>query len=256
MAVGKGKKPYRWQALRTRAATATGDQRINSFGIGGEVELRTGLHVQKQPITSPVVHFGLGEAERAEVVRIIWPNGVLQAEFETAADTTVSATQRLKGSCPWLFAWNGQAISFVTDLLWRSPLGLRINAQATDDVLMTEDWVKVRGDQLAPRDGAYDLRITAELWETHFFDLTSLLVVDHPVGTEVFVDERFTLAPQRLSAIPTGPLQPFATTASFGGGTANRSSTKISVSAGWSTTISETRSKKCVSQSSAVTRRS
>ena len=49
-------------------------------------------------------------------------------------------------------------MAFVTDLLWRSPLGLRINAQATADVLMTEDWVKVRGDQLAPRDGAYDLR--------------------------------------------------------------------------------------------------
>ena len=65
--------------------------------------------------------------------------------------------------------------AFVTDFLWRSPLGLRINAQATADVLMTEDWVKIRGDQLAPRDGAYDLRITAELWETHFFDLVSLL---------------------------------------------------------------------------------
>ena len=71
-------------------------------------------------------------------------------------------------------------MGFVTDFIWRSPLGLRINAQATADVLMTEDWVKLRGDQLAPRDGAYDLRITAELWETHFFDLVSLLVVDHP----------------------------------------------------------------------------
>ena len=78
-----------------------------------------------------------------------------------------------------------------TDARWRSSptcsgarrSGLRINAQATADVLMTEDWVKVRGDQLAPRDGAYDLRITAELWETHFFDLVSLLVVDHPAGT-------------------------------------------------------------------------
>ena len=39
---------------------------------------------------------------------------------------------------------------------------LRINAQATADTLMTEDWVKLRGDQLAPRDGAYDLRITAD----------------------------------------------------------------------------------------------
>ena len=39
--------------------------------------------LQKQLITSPVVHFGLGDAAGAEVVRITWPNGVLQAEFDT-----------------------------------------------------------------------------------------------------------------------------------------------------------------------------
>ena len=154
--------------------------------------------VQKQVITSPVVHFGLGEAARAEVARITWPNGVLQAEFDTPGRPDDQGDQRLKGSCPWLFAWNGREMAFVTDLLWRSPLGLRINAQATADMLMTEDWVKVRGDQLAARDGAYDLRITAELWETHFFDLVSLLVVDHPAGTEVFVDERFAVPPPPL----------------------------------------------------------
>jgi Flp pilus assembly protein TadD len=210
-ATGKRTKAYRWQALRTRSASATGDQRINSFGIGGEVEVRTGLHVQKQPVNAPIVHFGLGDAERAEVIRITWPNGVLQSEFDTTAGRTFLATQRLKGSCPWLFAWNGREMGFVTDLIWRSPLGLRINAQATADVLMTEDWVKVRGDQLSPRDGAYDLRITAELWETHFFDLTSLLLVDHPPGTEVFVDERFAVPPPAFTVIPTGPVQPFLT---------------------------------------------
>ena len=209
-AASRGSKSYRWQVLRPRAATATGDQRINSFGIGGEVELRSGLHAQKQVITSPLVHFGLGEAAGAEVVRITWPNGALQAEFDTKADQTVAATQRLKGSCPWLFAWNGREMAFVTDVLWRSPLGLRINAQATADVLMTEDWVKLRGDQLAPRDGSYDLRITAELWETHFFDLVSLLVVDHPEGTEVFVDERFAVPPPKPEVIATGPVRPFA----------------------------------------------
>jgi tetratricopeptide (TPR) repeat protein len=209
-ATGKPTKAYRSQTFRPRAATATGDQRINSFGIGGEIEVRSGLHVQKQLITSPVVHVGLGEASGAEVVRITWPNGVLQAEFDTKANQTVKASQRLKGSCPWLFAWNGREMSFVTDLIWRSPLGLRINAQATADVLMTEDWIKVGGDQLAPRDGAYDLRITAELWETHFFDLTSLLVVDHPAGTEVFVDERFAVPAPKLQVVPTGPVQPFA----------------------------------------------
>lgn len=210
IAVSRGTKTYHWQRLRPRAATATGDQRINSFGIGGEVEVRAGLHVQKVTIASPIVHVGLGEATQAEVIRIIWPNGVLQSEFAKKADTTIAADQRLKGSCPWLFAWNGREMTFVTDLIWRSPLGLRINAQATADVAMTEDWVKVRGDQLVARDGAYDLRITADLWETHFFDLVSLLVVDHPADTEVFVDERFTVPAPPLDVAVTGPVHPFA----------------------------------------------
>jgi hypothetical protein len=85
-------------------------------------------------------------------------------------------------------------MGFVTDFLWRSPLGLRINAQDTAGVSQTEDWVKIRGDQLRPRDGVYDVRITAELWETHFFDHVSLLVVDHPADADVVVDERFSAA--------------------------------------------------------------
>jgi hypothetical protein len=202
-------KKYHWQAIRPRAVTATGDQRINSFGIGGEVEVRTGLHAQKQVIAAPVVHFGLGDASRAEVARITWPNGILQSEFDLGVDATIGASQRLKGSCPWLFAWNGREIGFVTDFIWRSPLGLRINAQATADVQMTEDWVKVRGDQLAARNGEYDLRITAELWESHFFDLVSLLVVDHPEGSEVFVDERFAVPPPRPGVTATSTVRDF-----------------------------------------------
>jgi hypothetical protein len=210
VARSQGARQYHWLAIRPRAATATGDQRINSFGIGGEIEVRTGLHTQKQVIAAPVVHFGLGEAARAEVARITWPNGVLQSEFDLGADRAIAASQRLKGSCPWLFAWNGREMGFITDFIWRSPLGLRINAQATADVLMTEDWVRVRGDQLAATDGAYDLRVTAELWETHFFDLVSLLVIDHPPGTEVFVDERFAVPAPKLAVIATDPIQPFS----------------------------------------------
>ena len=209
-ASSRGQKAYHWQAIRPRAASVTGDQRINSFGIGGEVEVRTGIHVQRKLISSPVVHVGLGEATTSEVTRLLWPNGSLQSEFNLGSDTAIEATQRLKGSCPWLFAWDGREMRFVTDVLWRSPLGLRINAQQTADVLMTEDRVKVRGDQLAPRDGAYDLRITAELWETHFFDLVSLMVVDHPEGTDVWLDERFAVPPPSTDLIVTGPLQAFA----------------------------------------------
>ena len=124
VAKNRGTKAYHYQIVRPKSATVLGDQRINSFGIGGEVEVRTGLHAQRVLITSPIVHIGLGEATRAEVARIFWPNGTIQSEFELSADTTVAASQRLKGSCPWLFAWNGREMAFVTDLIWRSPLGL------------------------------------------------------------------------------------------------------------------------------------
>ncbi|NIQ55170.1 MAG: hypothetical protein GWN71_17855, partial [Gammaproteobacteria bacterium] len=46
-----------------------------------------------------------------------------------AAGGTVRATQRLKGSCPWIFTYDGTGMRFVTDFIWRSPLGMRINAQ-------------------------------------------------------------------------------------------------------------------------------
>ncbi len=206
----RGSKAYHWQVVRPRAAQAQGDQRINSFGIGGEVEVRSGLHLQRQTITSPIVHFGLGDATLTNVVRITWPNGVLQSDFDQKADATMLADQRLKGSCPWLFAWNGHAMNFLSDLIWRSPLGLRINAQATANVVMTEDRVKVPGQAIVARNGAYDLRITAELWETHFFDLVSLLVVDHPVGTEVFIDERFAVPAPSLDVVVTSPVGHFA----------------------------------------------
>ena len=192
--LNRGSKGYHWKVVRPRAQTNAGDQRINSFGVGGEIEVRSGLMVQKQLLTGGAVHVGLGEHTAIDVARIVWPNGVAQAEFGLGVDDGMVAEQRLKGSCPWVFAWDGTAMRFVTDFLWRSPLGLRINAQDTAGVTQTEDWVKIGADQLAPRDGAYDLRITAELWETHFFDHVSLMVVDHPAETEIYVDERFSAA--------------------------------------------------------------
>ncbi|HEX8203979.1 MAG TPA: CRTAC1 family protein, partial [Isosphaeraceae bacterium] len=209
-ATGRGTRDYHWQVVRPRAARIFGDGRINAFGVGGEVGVRAGLLVQTQVIAGPVLHFGLGDRPAADVVRVVWPNGTTQAEFATRADTAVLAEQRLKGSCPFVYAFDGTAVRFVTDFLWRSPLGLRINAQDTAGVAQTEDWVKIRGDQLVPRDGHYDVRITAELWETHYFDHVALLVADHSEGTELFVDERFARQPPPLALHATGPLRPVA----------------------------------------------
>ena len=199
-AINHGTKNYHWQAIRPRAAQASGDQRINSFGIGGEMEIRAGLLLQKQLVTGPVVHFGLGEQTGADVVRIVWPNGAVRAEFETKADQTILAEQRLKGSCPFLFAYNGKEMKFVKDTVpWSSAIGLRINTLGTARVEATEEWYKIGGDELVTRDGYYDLRITAELWETYYYDQLALMTVDHPVGTDIFVDERFVIPPAKLA---------------------------------------------------------
>lgn len=189
-----GSKGYQARVLRPRASGELGDQRINSFGIGGEIESRSGLQYAKRAIRDPWVHLGLGTYEEAAMVRITWPNGSTQAEFaELGYESRIMNEQILKGSCPWIFAYNGEEMEFVTDFLWRTALGLRINAQGKANVIHSVDWVKLDGDQLKPRNGFYDVRITADLWETHFFDHVSLMAVDHPEDTEVFVDERFAL---------------------------------------------------------------
>jgi FG-GAP-like repeat/Tetratricopeptide repeat/ASPIC and UnbV len=193
-AVNHSSKNYHWQIIRPRAKQATGDQRINSFGVGGEIEIRSGLLVQMQPITGPQMHFGLGEQTGVDVARILWPNGSVRAEFALKADQEVVTEQRLKGSCPFLFAYNGKGMEFVKDAVpWGSAIGLRINNLGTASIAATEEWYKIGHDELLPRDGYYDLRITGELWETYYYDYLALMTVDHPAGTEIFTDERFVV---------------------------------------------------------------
>jgi Tfp pilus assembly protein PilF len=195
-----GSKNYHWQVIRPHAVQAVGDQRINPFGVGGEIEIRSGLLVQKQPIDGPTVHFGLGNQTTAEVVRVVWPNGTVRAEFGVNADQEVVTEQRLKASCPFLFAWNGTKMEFVKDAVpWGSAIGLRINTLGTAKIATTGEWYKIGRDQLVPHDGYYDLRISAELWEVYYFDRLALMAVDHPANTEIDVDERFSIPPPKLA---------------------------------------------------------
>lgn len=217
--VNRGTKNYHWQELRPRADfaarapisnAAQGSNRINSFGLGSSVEMRASLLYQKLPITDSTIHYGLGENSVTDAVRFVWSNGYVRADF--AKNLKIDAGQwapfRPGGSCPWLYAWNGTEMALVTDCIWRSPLGLKINAQETAGVAQTEDWIKIRGDQLQPHDGYYDLRICAELWETHIFDYLSLMAVDHPANTDIWIDERFSIPPPPLQVITTTKTRP------------------------------------------------
>ncbi len=192
-----GQASYQWLDVYPQAARGKtdGDNRINSFGINGIIELRAGSFVSTQIIHRPTVHFGLGNHSRAEVLRILWPNGTFQYEFTPAAQAKVVAIQRLKGSCPFLFAWNGSQFEFVTDFMWSTPLGMFINASDKGGFLQTTDWVKIPGPSLVAKDGVLELRVNANLWETHYFDHISLKAFDHPADAHFVIDERFFLEP-------------------------------------------------------------
>ena len=45
---GGGTATYHWKMIRPRGQATAGDQRINSFGVGGEISVRSGLTVQTQ----------------------------------------------------------------------------------------------------------------------------------------------------------------------------------------------------------------
>lgn len=179
-----------WQRVEL-AAVRQGGQRNNSFGIGATIEVRSGLAFQTRVVRRPVTHIGLGSYGETDSLRIIWPNGTPQVVIQPVRNSAIVEVQRLKGSCPFLFAWNGERFDFVTDLLWRSPVGMKINAQQVAAVLTTEDYVKVAASQLQAVDGEYRLAVTANLWEAIIIDAIALICVDHPADTEIFVDERF-----------------------------------------------------------------
>ena len=181
-----------WLQVRLEAVT-TGNNKVNIDGIGSKVEVKIDDLYQMKYTTEPTTHFGLGSAERADVLRVVWTNGMPQNVIKPEANQRIVEKQVLKGSCPFLYVYDGERYRFVTDLLWRSPLGMitSIGSVAPDQ---TADYVKIP-DIMAPKNGIYSLQITEELWETAYFDMVKLIAVDRPAGTEIFVDERYTLPP-------------------------------------------------------------
>ncbi len=177
----------------------TGSGKNNYFGIGATVEVRAGELYQMKVIKKPSTLFGLGNHEKADVVRILWTNGTPQNIFSPGSDQDLIETQELKGSCPFLYTWNGRAFEFLKDMMWRSALGMPMGimggktAYAFPDA--SEEYLKIPGEKLLEKDGQLVLQVTEELWETIYFDKLRLIAVDHPAGTDIFVDEKFAAPP-------------------------------------------------------------
>jgi tetratricopeptide (TPR) repeat protein len=176
-----------------------GSAKNNHFGIGAKVEVRAGDLYQSMIVTDPNVHFGLGNRSKADVIRITWTNGVPQNIFSPGSDQALIEAQTLKGSCPFLFAWDGSEYTFVKDVMWRSALGMPTGIMGGNTAFAfpdaSDDYIKIPGEDLKPDNGLYSIRLTSELWETMYYDQVQLLALDHPDNVDVFVPEQFSPPP-------------------------------------------------------------
>ena len=182
-----------WLQVKLEGVNA-GNNKNNINGIGAKVELKAGELYQIKYITDPITHFGLGKEKQADVLRVVWTNGVPQNVITPKSNQRILEKQVLKGSCPFLYVYDGGGYQFVTDLLWRSPLGM-VTPMGFLAPAETADYVKISGELMKPKAGVYSLQITEELWETAYFDMVKLLAIDHPAGTQIFADERYTPPP-------------------------------------------------------------
>jgi tetratricopeptide (TPR) repeat protein len=201
----------------------------NKSAIGTKVEVFAGGNRQKFEIygsngylgqNSTDIVVGLGQSKNADIVRMLWPTGVLQDEVD---ENQVAGDQRHElleidrrgSSCPTLFAWNGERYEFVADMLGAGVVGHWIGPNQRDiprpveyikipTGLVTLKSTSALGPQTSgfaeagsrnPEAGLLSFRFMEPLEEAVYLDQVRLLAVDHPANLDVYPNEYFASNP-------------------------------------------------------------
>jgi Flp pilus assembly protein TadD len=161
-----------------------------------KVEIKTGSSYQKRIYQGVPLLFGVDSYKIADAVRITWPNGTIQNEAEQPVDKAIEyqEQQRLSGSCPMIFTWDGGKFRFITDVLGVAPLGAA-SGDGSYFPVDHDEYVQIPGEALQAVNGRYEIRITEELREVSYLDQVKLIAVDHPAGVEIFTNDKFKSPP-------------------------------------------------------------
>ncbi len=167
----------------------------NTRGIGSVVELKAGNYYDKVMVTSSPVRVFTGDLAKLDVIRVTWPNAVVQNWIDVSTDKQIEVreSERLASSCPFLYAWNGRKFVYVTDVLGTSPLG-ELAPDGTylkpypEEFVRLPRWVQASGENLT-------FQLTAEMREADFFDQARLFAVDHPADEEIYANEIYASNP-------------------------------------------------------------
>jgi len=208
----------------------------NKSAIGAKVEVFSDGVRQKFEIygsngylgqNSPYLTVGLGQAKQADVVRMLWPTGVLQDEVEVTANQQKDFLEidRRGSSCPTLFVWDGKHYQLVSDILGAGVVGHWV-APGQRNIARPTEWVKIDRSMIreltshrpggAPRSSTdhvgaagaptrsaerssaksiLSFRLMEPMEEVVYLDAVKLLAVDHPANEEVYPNEYFASNP-------------------------------------------------------------
>jgi tetratricopeptide (TPR) repeat protein len=209
----------------------------NKSAIGTKVEVFSGGNRQKFEIygsngylgqNSTDIIVGLGQSKEADIVRMLWPSGVLQDEIQIAGDKKQEFLEidRRGSSCPTLFAWDGERYEFVADMLGAGVVGHWIGPQQRD-IPRPVEYVKIPTDLVKPKSApalepqtsdpnrtysadalrpppaaevrgpksVLSFRFMEPLEEAVYLDQVRLLAIDHPADLDVYPNEYFASNP-------------------------------------------------------------
>jgi tetratricopeptide (TPR) repeat protein len=213
----------------------------NKSAIGTKVEVFSGGNRQKFEIygsngylgqNSPYLTVGLGDAKEADIVRMLWPTGVLQDEIQIAGDKQQNFLEidRRGSSCPTLFVWNGERYEFVADMLGAGVVGHWIGPNQRD-IPRPVEYIKVDRSMIREKENpqvsqnqrdmghpqtdhvaadafvrppttndqrpttTLSFRFMEPLEEAVYLDQVRLLAVDHPASVDVYPNEYFASNP-------------------------------------------------------------
>jgi tetratricopeptide (TPR) repeat protein len=177
----------------------------NRSALGAKVQVFAGTLHQKWEIAGASGYLGqgpaaltagLGSRTEADIVRLLWPTGVLQDEIHIAATQphVINEIDRRGSSCPLLFAWDGHEYRFVSDILGPGIVGHWIapGKRNTPDPV---EYLKLDGAMVRPRDGRLSFRLLEPMEELDYLDEVRLLAIDHPANVEVYPNARFSMEP-------------------------------------------------------------
>jgi len=183
--------PSRWVEVKLNG------YKSNLEGTGSIIEIKAGTFYKKVMATGGPVRVPLGELAKLDVVRVTWPNLVIQNSIDVAANQAIEVreSERLASSCPLLYYWDGERYVYLAEILSVAPLG---ELTPSGDRLkpFPEQFVRLPHN-LRPQNGAYVFQLTNELREVDYFDQVRLLAVDHPESEEIYANEIFSSARAR-----------------------------------------------------------